>query len=105
MFSQSDVIGFLTCKELVKTLLVRSIGKQNKRSSRLSILHYFFVYIYYLYCTAGILDNQTATSAHNPLNVEEKDMNMTVLLPQQEVTRLLVVALESSQSVLFCFLW
>ena len=83
MFSQSDVIGFLTCKELVKTLLVRSIGKQNKRSSRLSILHYFFVYIYYLYCTAGILDNQTATSAHNPLNVEEKDMNMTVLLPQQ----------------------
>lgn len=83
MFSQSDVIGFLTCKELVKTLLVRSIGKQNKRSSRLSILHYFFVYIYYLYCTAGILDNQTATSADNPLNVEEKDMNMTVLLPQQ----------------------
>ena len=83
MFSQSDVIGFLTCKELVKTLLVRSIGKQNKRSSRLSILHYFFCIHLQSLLHRGILDNQTATSAHNSLNVEEKDMNMTVLLPQQ----------------------
>jgi len=79
MFSQLDVIGFLMCKELVKTLLVRSKTKGPPGFQ----YWIFLVYIYNLYCTAGILDNQTATSAHNPLNVEEKDMNMTVLLPQQ----------------------
>ena len=53
-------------------------------------------------------DNRTATSAHDPLYVEEKGMDMddTVQLPQQRSDMVAcMLAVESSQSVLFCLLW